>query len=271
MSHSPDSAERRADMPAGTQRILNARTLRNAHPRLAELLTPGLRVLDLGCGTGGITLGIAEAVAPHGEAVGVDISAMLIDDARRLHGEVAGLRFETADIYHLQFRDAFDIAHAARVLQWLAQPLDALRNMQQAVKPGGRVIALDYNHERIAWEPPPPPSMLTFYDAFLRWRAEAGMDNAIADHLPALFTQLGLQDVQAVAQHETTQRGDADFEARLGIWAEVAATRGHQMARDGLISEAQRAAAEADYRQWMQTEAVSQRLYLVSVVGTRPR
>jgi ubiquinone/menaquinone biosynthesis C-methylase UbiE len=257
-------------MPDGTQRILNSRMLHTAHPRLAERLTPGLRVLDVGCGTGTITRGIANAVAPHGEVVGVDINARLIDEARRLHGDVPGLQFETADIYHLPFHDAFDIVHASRVLQWLAHPLDALRSMRQAVQSGGRVVVLDYNHERIIWEPKPPYSMQVFYEMFLRWRAEAGMDNAIADHLPDMFNRLGLQAVQTTHQHEITPREDADFEVRLSIWAEVAATRGHQMVQDGFITEAQRAVAEADYRHWIQNQAMSQRLYLVSVEGIRP-
>ncbi|ETW99794.1 methyltransferase domain-containing protein [Candidatus Entotheonella palauensis] len=271
MPYPSTHANQRADMPEGTQKILNTRTLHNAHPRLSELLTPGLRVLDIGCGTGTITRGIAEAVAPRGEVAGVDINTGLIDDACRLHSDVAGLRFEAADIYNLQFHSEFDIVHASRVLQWLAQPLDALRSMRQAAKPGGRVVVLDYNHERIAWEPKPPHSMQVFYNAFLRWRAEAGMDNTIADHLPAIFNRLGLQAIQETEQHESAQRGHADFEVRLGIWAEVAATRGHQMVQDGIITEVQRAAAEADYRHWMQEKAISQRMYLLSVEGTRPQ
>jgi ubiquinone/menaquinone biosynthesis C-methylase UbiE len=269
MTQPPNYASQRADMPEGAQRILNTRTLHNAHPRLAELLTPGLRVLDIGCGTGAITRGIAAAVAPHGEAIGVDINPRLIAEARRLHREVVGLRFACADSYDLPFHDAFDIAHASRVLQWLAQPLEALRQMRQAVKPGGRVIVLDYNHERIAWEPTPPPSMQVFYEAFLRWRAEAGMDNSIADHLPALFKRLGLHTIRATEQHEAARREDADFEVRVGIWADVAATRGHQMVQDGFITEGQRSEAEADYRHWMQHHAISQRLYLTSVEGMR--
>lgn len=269
MSPPPHHASQRAEMPAGTQRILNTRTLHNAHPRLAELLTPGDRVLDIGCGTGTITRGMAEAVAPHGEVVGVDINPMFIDEAQCLHRDSVGLRFESADIYHLQFHDAFDIVHAARVLQWLAQPLDALRSMLQAAKPGGRVIVLDYNHERIVWEPEPPHSMQVFYDAFLRWRAEAGMDNTIADHLPAMFNRLGLRAVRQTPQHEAAQRADADFEVRLGIWAETAATRGRQMVQDGFITEGQRATAEADYRRWLRDEAISQCMYLISVEGTR--
>lgn len=271
MSSPSHHARQRADMPEGTQRILNTRTLHNAHPRLAERLTPGLRVLDIGCGTGAITPGVAEAVVPHGEVVGVDINPRLVDEARHLHRDVAGLRFESADIYDLPFHGAFDIVHAARVLQWLAHPLDALHSMLRATKPGGRLIVLDYNHERITWEPKPPYSMQIFYAAFLRWRAESGMDNTIADRLMAMFNRLGLQTVQEAEQHEAAQRPDADFEVRLGIWIDVADTRGHQMVQDGMITEEQRAAAAADYRRWIQDEAVSQRLYLMSVEGTRPQ
>ncbi|MBI3301586.1 MAG: methyltransferase domain-containing protein [Deltaproteobacteria bacterium] len=71
-------ADRRAHMPEGTSVLLNTRSLPTAHRRLAELLQPGLTVLDVGCGTGAITSGIAQIVAPHGRVVGIDINPHLI-------------------------------------------------------------------------------------------------------------------------------------------------------------------------------------------------
>src|SRR5438093_7534935 len=109
---STDQARQRAHMPHGTAAILDTRTLATAHRRLAQLLQPGLTVLDVGCGTGAITRGIAETVAPNGRAVGVDVHAGLIAEARRLHGEVPGLAFETTDVYNLPFHDLFDIVTA---------------------------------------------------------------------------------------------------------------------------------------------------------------
>jgi ubiquinone/menaquinone biosynthesis C-methylase UbiE len=258
----PDIARLRAHMPEGTNRFLNTRSLANAHRRLAELLHPGLTVLDIGCGAGAITRGIAEAVAPDGRVIGVDINRGLIEEARRSHGDVLGLSFEVADFAELA-PAAFDIVTAARMLQWLADPLGALRAMAALVRPGGRVVVLDYNHERIAWQPEPPASMVRFYQAFLRWRADVGMDNAIADHLSALFAEAGLVDIVVTAQHEATQRADPDFATRVGLWADVAATRGHQMVADGAVTEQQRATAEVEYRDWMRyrrsAEAVSPR------------
>lgn len=269
--HVPDDVARhRAYMPEGTSVVLNTRSLQTAHRRLAAWLRPGLTVLDVGCGTGAITRGIAEAVAPHGRVVGIDANPRLIEEARLAHKGVPHLSFEVCDVYRLSFDGMFEVVTAARVLQWLAHPLEALQQMAAAAKPGGRLVVLDYNHEKILWKPDPPPSMQTFYSAFLRWRADVGMDNAIADHLSTLFTDAGLVDIVATPQHEMTRRTDADFATRIGLWADLAASRGRQMVEDGVITEHQRAAAEADYRAWICERAESQTLYLVAVEGVRP-
>jgi SAM-dependent methyltransferase len=263
-------ASHRAHMPEGTQGILNARSLHTAHPYLATLLQPGLTVLDVGCGTGAITRDIAVAVGPQGRVVGVDRNTTLIAEARRRHDDVPGLTFAVGDVYHLPFQDTFDLVNAARVLQWLAHPLQALRSMTAAARPGGRLVVLDYNHERITWQPQPPASMQAFYVAFLRWRAEAGMDNTIADQVAGLLDQAGLHTIVALPQPEITQRSAADFATRIGIWAEVAASRGHQMVSDGIVSEAERARAEVEYRAWIQQGAEVQHLYLSAATGIRP-
>lgn len=52
--------------------VLDRRTVANDHRRLTELLRPGLSVLDIGCGTGSITRGIAEAVQAGGAVLGLD-------------------------------------------------------------------------------------------------------------------------------------------------------------------------------------------------------
>ena len=85
-----------------------------------------------------------------------------------------------------------------------------------------------------------------------------------------LCLQCGLVDVVLTPQHETSQRHDHDLAIRLGIWAEVAASRGQQMVTDGLLTETQRATAEAEYRAWVHDQALSQTMYLIAVEGRRP-
>ncbi len=257
-------------MPEGTAAVLDARSLATAHRRLAALLRPGLAVLDVGCGTGAITRGIAERVAPGGRALGVDVNAPFIEAARRAHGAIPGLTFEVADAYRLPFGDTFDIVTAARVLRWLADPLAAVRAMARAAKPAGRVIVLDFNHEKARWTPEPPASLARFYAAFLAWRASAGMDNAIADRLAALLAEAGLRDVTVTPQHEVARRGGPEWALRAGIWAQVAATRGHQMVADGAIAEAERWAAEVEYREWVRAGGEAHTQYLLAAEGVKP-
>lgn len=257
-------------MPSGTQTILNARSLDEDYRRLAALLKPGLRVLDVGCGTGAITRGMAGAVGSSGYAVGVDINARFAPEAGAASAGVAALAFARADTYRLPFPACFDVVTTARTLQWLKKPSDALAQMASVARPGGFVVALDFNHEKATWTPQPPSSMAEFYDGFLRWRAEAGMDNAMADHLAELFRRTGLAEIEVSVEDEFTERGAPDFERRAGIWAEVAATRGHQLVADGVISESLRAAAEGDYRIWVAEKCERQTSYLRCAVGVKP-
>jgi ubiquinone/menaquinone biosynthesis C-methylase UbiE len=264
-------ASHRAEMPEGTTVILDKRTLQADNQRLAELLTPGTTVLDVGCGTGAITRGIAETVAPDGQVVGLDSNLILIKKAQQAHRQIENLSFEAGDIYKLPYEARFDIVTAARVLQWLDRPEEALQQMIKGTKPGSKVLVLDYNHEKFLVEPAAPKSWQRFFKTYLQWRAEAGMDNAIADHLAEMFERAGLVNIRVTQQHEETRRGKADFATRIAIKAEVVAQRGPQLVAENWISESERATAEADYREWIKNEAEYQRLYLLSVEGIRPK
>jgi ubiquinone/menaquinone biosynthesis C-methylase UbiE len=261
-------ATHRAYMPSGTERFLDARSLADAHRRLAELLRPGMTVLDVGCGTGAITEGIAQAVAPAGQALGIDVSKDLIGRARARVERHANLSFELADVASLAHEPRrFDVVTAARMLLWLADPRAALAAMAGVARPGGLVVVLDYNLRKTAWEPAPPESVPAFYDAFLEWRAQAGMDNEIADHLEAMLEELGLSEVRCTPQPELARRGEPDFDVRIALWGQVIATRGHQVVADGFLSEPRRAAAEADFEEWASATAQSQTMWLTAAEG----
>ena len=104
------------------------------------LLRPGMRLLDVGCGPGSITAGLAKHVAP-GETIGVDASRSVIDTARSLRdASLQSLKFEVGSIYAPPFKpESFDAVFAHQVLQHLARPVDALAQMRNLLKPGGVV------------------------------------------------------------------------------------------------------------------------------------
>jgi SAM-dependent methyltransferase len=264
------SSASRAFMPPGTEQLLDVRSLAADHAALAALLRPGMTVLDVGCGTGAITRGIADAVSPAGTVCGIDINADLIARARAASAGYRNLRFEVADIHDECWEAAFDIVVSARVLQWLADPRRAIAAMARAARRGGTIAALDYDHTRAEWDPSMPPTVRHFYQSFLNWRADAGMDNAVAAHLPAMFELAGLINVTAVDQREVTTVSDVDYQRRIALWPRVIATRGHQVVADGWLTEADRILAEEDAWRWIAESSPAQSLFLRSVTGTKP-
>ncbi len=262
-----ETAKNRAKLKSSG--VIDSRTLENSHKRLREIIRPGMTILDVGCGTGAITSGIAKVVGVEGKVVGMDNNPELIAKAREKYKDTPGLTFLEGDIYNLPFYNEFDVVTSARVLQWLAQPQEALKNMVKATKLGGKVIVLDYNHVKIKWEPEVPKSMKYFYDAFLRWRSESGMDNTIADKLSGMFKAVGLEEVKITAQHEESMRQDKDFQTHIAIWAGVASVKGAQMVSEGFIEEKQREVAECDYKKWIEEEAKRQFMYLLAAEGVK--
>src|SRR2546425_10999978 len=102
---------------------------------------PGQRVLDIGCGFGDTTQRIAGLVGPTGQAVGVDVAPRFIAAAEQ-EAAVAGVsnaRFMVADVQLTQFEERFDIAFSRMGTMFFASPVAALRNVRQALVPGGRL------------------------------------------------------------------------------------------------------------------------------------
>ncbi len=106
-------------------------------------LNEGAAVLDCGCGPGTITLGIARRVSP-GEVVGLDREPSQVDRASRAAEQEAlsNVRFQVADCYSLPFDDCtFDRVFSHALMEHLAEPVRAIREMHRVLKPGG-VIGL---------------------------------------------------------------------------------------------------------------------------------
>ncbi len=102
-------------------------------------LQPGDRVLDFGCGTGSISLGLAEAIAP-GALYGVDRVQSQIELAKALayRGGHDNANFSVGDIVAMEFDDDFfDAAHCHNVLVHVPDTHAALAEVKRVLKPGG--------------------------------------------------------------------------------------------------------------------------------------
>ena len=109
-------------------------------------LRPGLRLLDVGCGTGEYLRVMAPLVTP-GEAIGIDLSAELVNRAESLsRGEQPNLSFHVADVYDLPFADAsFERVTATQVMVHLSQPWAAVGELRRVLAPGGRLAIAEWD------------------------------------------------------------------------------------------------------------------------------
>src|SRR5580704_8519723 len=102
----------------------------------------GESVLEIGCGTGALTVPLAAAVGEHGRVIAVDISEPMLEVARQRIGE-RGLHNVTlllGDAQVFEFEPvAFDLATSRMGVMFFADPAAAFRNIGSALKPGGRL------------------------------------------------------------------------------------------------------------------------------------
>jgi ubiquinone/menaquinone biosynthesis C-methylase UbiE len=134
------------------------RTVENSAGYLLPRLAAGSTVLDIGCGPGTITYGLAERVAP-GRVVGIDREPGPLTDAQATAEEkgLTNLRFTVGDAYALDFPDgSFDVVHAHQVLQHLTDPVAALVEMRRVCRPGGVVAVRDADYAAMTWHPADP-------------------------------------------------------------------------------------------------------------------
>ncbi|MFC5746952.1 class I SAM-dependent methyltransferase [Actinomadura rugatobispora] len=176
------------------------RTVENSAAYLVGRLRPGLAVLDVGCGPGTITAGLAERVAP-GTVTAVDAAADVLDQARRTIADrgLANVAFAVADVHALDFPDdAFDVVHAHQVLQHVPDPVRALREMRRVCRPGGVVAARDADFGGMVWHPS-PPGMDDWLPLYYTVAREVGGEPDAGRRLVSWARAAGFTDVTASA------------------------------------------------------------------------
>jgi SAM-dependent methyltransferase len=176
------------------------RTAENSAGYLLARLDPAARVLDVGCGPGTITVGLAARV-PGGEVVGIDVAGDVLAAARQ-EADAAGqrnVRFEAGDVYHLGYADAsFDVVHAHQLLQHLADPAAALREMRRVARPGGLVAARDGDYGGMLWYPD-DAGLSQWRDLYRRVARASGGEPDAGRRMLAWAHAAGFTDVTATA------------------------------------------------------------------------
>jgi SAM-dependent methyltransferase len=228
------------------------RTAEDSAAYLLPHLKPGLSVLDIGCGPATITADLAARVAP-GTVLAVDQSADVLDEARAEieRRTLSNVTFATADVHKLEFPDdAFDVVHAHQVLQHVADPVQALREMRRVCRPGGIVAARDADYAGFIWFPrlPALDLWLDLYEKAAR--ANRGEPDA-GRRLLSWALQAGFDDVTPTGSvwcYATAATRDWWG----GMWADriLHSTVGRDLLALGLATAAQLEEISAAWRAW---------------------
>ncbi|MDO4244114.1 MAG: methyltransferase domain-containing protein [Actinomyces sp.] len=239
--------------------VLASHSHRRAADSAAYLLPhlrAGLDLLDVGCGPATITADLARAVAP-GRVVGLDgAPAALVAAGATLaaQGLEDAVELVAGDIHELPFADgSFDVVHAHQVLQHVADPVAAAREMRRVTRPGGLVAARDAVYSAMTWYPR-PAGMEAWRETYMATaRANSGEPDAGA-MLLSWFRAAGMTSVEATASSGCYATGE-DRQWWGSTWAERCLTSfGPQARRLGLADdEGLRAVVEA-WRQWAAAE-----------------
>jgi ubiquinone/menaquinone biosynthesis C-methylase UbiE len=188
----PDEQQRLAALNG----LINEASLREIGP------IGGQDILDVGSGLGQFTHVLARAAGEKGRTVGVEKHPGQLEEARRFarqEGEECLVDFRPGDAHTLPLRDdewgTFDLAHTRFLLEHVSDPLTVVRGMVRAVRPGGRIVLADDDHDLLRlW--PEPPGLGPIWHAYVRTYDRLGNDPYVGRRLVALLHQAGAQPVR---------------------------------------------------------------------------
>lgn len=226
------------------------RTAANSAAYVLPHLHDGQRLLDVGSGPGTITADLARLVR---EVVALEVTAEAAD-LTRAELERQGIGNATVivgDVHALDLADGeFDVVHAHQVLQHLADPVGALREMVRVTRPGGVVAARDSDYGHFSWHPASPglDRWSALYVAAAR--ANGGEPDA-GRMLLAWAHAAGASDV--VAGSSTWCFSDPEDRAWWGgLWADRITTTAlaRQLVDEGRASADELADVAGAWRRW---------------------
>jgi len=191
----------------------------------ALCLTPGERVLDVGCGIGSTPFALAHAVGPTGHVVGMDVLQAALDVLRtdkRLTENVAFLRGDAQS--HPFARASFDAAFSRFGVMFFADPVAAFGNIRRALRPGGRLgfvcwRGLDENElDQLPLRAATPhlPTQLVANTASSGWFSFSDEDS-----IRRALTNAGFADMKIVSHDEQVASGS--LQAMVDVCSRVGA------------------------------------------------
>lgn len=194
----------------GLRQDYGTRTAARQAAFMLPYLKPGMNLLDVGCGPGSITLGLAQVVAP-GHVTGLDHDAAHIEAASALALErrVTNVTFHKGNALSLTFEDgSFEAAFENNMLTHLSQDaVQAASEVYRVLKPGGFFATRDVDTDAVLWGH--QNETIKLLDRlFTAWHQSRGSDITIGKRLPAILREAGFRDTIKSVSADT--KGDPE-------------------------------------------------------------
>ncbi|SDE39739.1 class I SAM-dependent methyltransferase [Auraticoccus monumenti] len=228
-----------------------SRTAENSAAHLLPHLRPGLRLLDVGSGPGTITADLVEQVAP-GRVTALEATEEALGLTR---DELARRGLEAdllvGDVHALDLPDdTFDVVHAHQVLQHVADPVQALREMARVTRPGGVVAVRDSDYAAFTWWPA-VPELDEWMALYQRVARSNGGEPDAGRRLLSWAHAAGLEDVEASSS--TWCYADPTTRAWWGgMWADriLTSAMARQALDEGAATSADLERISSGWRRW---------------------
>ena len=236
----------------------------------AQHLTPGMSLLDCGCGPGTLTCGLAEIVAP-GQVTAMDIEATQIEKARALALEkgLHNIQFQQASIFELPFEDnSFDAIFVSAVMGNIDRPYDAMKEVFRVLKPGGVAGLREFDHGgNMVF--PQSPMFARSINLYIAMRKQNGHAEDFGRELKGAMHAAGFAQIEARGVYETYSSA-AEVEAYakgiVGIFEEMF---GDKAVKLGLIDQATCEEMIQSWSDWSQDPAAFFATGWVEAIGRK--
>jgi len=162
------------------------------HIEALEIVKPGARTLEVGCGNGSISAWLTDRVSPDGMAVAFDLDLSLIE------ARAPNLELHQGDIVAGPVeRGSFDLVTARAVLHHIADAEAAITNLVASMRPGGAILLIEPDFLPVSVAE--PPEVRAFWEGWLAWSRERGIDYHIGRNLAPRLAALGLTRISGSA------------------------------------------------------------------------
>jgi ubiquinone/menaquinone biosynthesis C-methylase UbiE len=155
-------------------------------------IRPGMRVLDLGCGTGTAALEIASRLNGTGKVVGIDVSSKMLEQAQNKLSESghSTVEFVLSSAHDLDYEATFDVVYSTNAYHHFADKTDIFRRVWQSLKSSGCFWVQDFCSDFL---------LMRGLDLLGKLGERAHVGTTTSHHLKALYESTGFADAEVTS------------------------------------------------------------------------